>query len=97
MGAGADSNKSVNDAAAAAAAGGVRTLGTVINDANGCFDNDDADTVKDFGLAALAGTNNCAGTGMETGTEMRGASLVFHSSLKYFELFVYIIWYPCFA
>ena len=87
MGAGADSKKSVNDAAAAA---GVRALGTVINDANGCFASE-----TEFGLGlAAAGTNNFIGadtTGMETGAEMRGASLVFHSSLKYFELFVYII------
>ena len=83
---GAASKKSVN---VGGAFGGA--LGTAINDANGCFASE---TEFGLGLAAAAGTNNFIGadtTGMETGAEMRGASLVFHSSLKYFELFVYII------
>lgn len=84
---GAASKKSVN---VGAAFGGA--LVTAINDANGCFASE-----AGFGLglaAAEAGTNNFIGadtTGMAVGGGGGGASLVFHSSLKYFELFVYII------
>ena len=81
---GAASKKSVN---VGGALGGA--LGAVINDANGCFASE-----AGFGLGlAAAGTNNFIGvdtTGMAVGGG-GGASLVFHSSLKYFELFVYII------
>jgi hypothetical protein len=89
---GAASKKSVKVVTArvlALAEDGVVAAAAVINDANGCFTNDGA-KVEDFGLT-LAGTNNRACAGAGTGAEIDGASLVFHSSLKYFELFVYII------
>ena len=86
MGAGAASKKSVN--VGGGGGGGALRLAAVINDANGCFASE-----ADFGLAlAGTGTNNCIGVIMAAGGGGgRTASLVFHSSLKYFELFVYII------
>lgn len=82
---GAASKKSVN---VGAAFGGA--LVTAINDANGCFASE---TEFGLSLAADAGTNFIGAdtTGMAVGGGGGGASLVFHSSLKYFELFVYII------